>query len=89
MGSPLLFLSAGFRRASLATPHLRAPVCGVRNRAMTTMSTPVVRGLVPATWLAENLSDVVVLDASWHMPRENRDAEAEFLAGRIPGMLPR
>ncbi|MGD9543303.1 MAG: 3-mercaptopyruvate sulfurtransferase [Methylocystis sp.] len=37
--------------------------------------------------LAERLDapDLVVFDASWHMPAAARDARAEFLAGHIPG----
>ncbi|WP_244935170.1 sulfurtransferase [Acuticoccus sediminis] len=31
------------------------------------------------------LGDVVVLDASWHMPDTRRDGNAEFLAEHIPG----
>ena len=43
------------------------------------------RTLVSTDWLAERLSDVVVLDASWHLPGSGRDAEAEFRVARIPG----
>ncbi len=44
---------------------------------------------VSPQWLAEHLSapDVVVLDGSWHMPDDKRDARAEHLAERIPGSL--
>jgi len=37
--------------------------------------------------LAERLDapDLVIFDASWHMPAAGRDARAEFLAGHIPG----
>ncbi|HEX7533040.1 MAG TPA: rhodanese-like domain-containing protein, partial [Methyloceanibacter sp.] len=31
--------------------------------------------------------DLVILDASWHMPAEGRDAHAEYLAEHIPGAL--
>ncbi len=31
--------------------------------------------------------DFVIIDASWHMPGENRDAYAEYLAERIPGAI--
>ncbi|KAF0135592.1 MAG: Rhodanese domain-containing protein [Methylocystaceae bacterium] len=42
---------------------------------------------VSAAWLAERLDapDLVVFDASWHMPATGRDARAEFRAGHIPG----
>lgn len=44
---------------------------------------------VTTTWLAENLNDpnVVVVDASWHMPNASRNAQAEYLAGHIPGAV--
>jgi thiosulfate/3-mercaptopyruvate sulfurtransferase len=43
--------------------------------------------LVSTSWLADNLkaADLVVLDASWHMPGANRDARAEFDRRHIPG----
>jgi len=31
--------------------------------------------------------DLVILDASWHMPAEARNARAEYLAEHIPGAL--
>lgn len=44
---------------------------------------------VPTQWLAENLAspEIVVFDASWHMPAANRDPRAEYLAGHIPGAV--
>jgi thiosulfate/3-mercaptopyruvate sulfurtransferase len=43
--------------------------------------------LVTTAWLADELgaSDLVVLDASSHLPDAGRDAAAEFVAGHIPG----
>lgn len=43
--------------------------------------------LVSTEWLAHNLGapDLVVLDASAHLPAVGRDPAAEFLAGHIPG----
>jgi thiosulfate/3-mercaptopyruvate sulfurtransferase len=43
--------------------------------------------LVSTAWLAEHLDapEVVVLDASWHMPAAARDGRAEFAARHIPG----
>jgi len=40
-------------------------------------------------WLAQHLSDpnLIVLDGSWHMPAANRDAQAEYRAGHIPGAV--
>jgi thiosulfate/3-mercaptopyruvate sulfurtransferase len=45
--------------------------------------------IVDTDWLAEHLDapDLVVFDASWHLPTANRDAKAEYLAGHIPGAL--
>ncbi|KKC36593.1 3-mercaptopyruvate sulfurtransferase [Devosia epidermidihirudinis] len=44
---------------------------------------------VTTDWLAAHLSDpnLVVVDASWHMPNAARNAQAEFLAGHIPGAV--
>ena len=44
---------------------------------------------VTTDWLAQHLSDnnLVVLDGSWHMPAANRDAQAEYRAGHIPGAV--
>ncbi|HUO11632.1 MAG TPA: 3-mercaptopyruvate sulfurtransferase [Caulobacteraceae bacterium] len=45
--------------------------------------------LVTTDWLAERLGapDLVVLDGSWHMPADNRDAKAEYAAAHIPGAV--
>jgi thiosulfate/3-mercaptopyruvate sulfurtransferase len=47
------------------------------------------RWLVGTEWLAERLQapDIVVLDASWHLPSAGRDAYAEYLEAHIPGAL--
>ncbi len=44
---------------------------------------------VTTEWLAAHLDDpnVVVLDGSWHMPNAARNAQAEYLAGHIPGAV--
>ena len=44
---------------------------------------------VTTQWLAEHLSDsgLVVVDGSWHMPNSTRNAQAEYLAGHIPGAV--
>ena len=47
------------------------------------------------TWLIEtdelarelDAPDLVIIDASWHMPSEGKDAHAEYLAEHIPGTL--
>lgn len=52
------------------------------------MSEPIP-GLVSTTWLGERLSlpHLRVVDASWYLPAAGRDAEAEYLAGHIPGAV--
>ena len=53
--------------------------------ALNTPSTLPV--LVEVDWLAANMNqpDIVVLDASWHMPQFKRDGEIEWQQQRIPG----
>jgi thiosulfate/3-mercaptopyruvate sulfurtransferase len=43
--------------------------------------------LVSTAWLAANLgaADLVVVDASWHMPSTGRSGRHEYLAAHIPG----
>ncbi len=43
--------------------------------------------LVSTDWLAGALGEpgLVVVDASWYLPQQGRDAAAEFRAGHIPG----
>jgi thiosulfate/3-mercaptopyruvate sulfurtransferase len=42
--------------------------------------------LVSTQWLADHLStdDVVILDASWHLPAAKRDSKAEFATKHVP-----
>jgi thiosulfate/3-mercaptopyruvate sulfurtransferase len=44
---------------------------------------------VTTQWLSEHLGapDLVVVDASWHMPNAARNAQAEYLDGHIPGAV--
>jgi thiosulfate/3-mercaptopyruvate sulfurtransferase len=44
---------------------------------------------VSTAWLEEHLNDpdLVVIDGSWYLPTQNRDPEAEYLAGHIPGAV--
>ncbi|MGH6851987.1 MAG: 3-mercaptopyruvate sulfurtransferase [Methylocella sp.] len=44
---------------------------------------------VSTTWLAENLDapDVAVIDGTFFLPGEKRDAKAEYLEGHIPGAV--
>ena len=43
--------------------------------------------LVTTQWLADHLDDpdLRILDASWYLPAQNRDARAEYAASHIPG----
>ena len=45
--------------------------------------------LVSTEWLKHHLGDpkVKIVDASWYLPAQKRDAKAEFLAGHIPGAV--
>jgi len=45
--------------------------------------------LVSPHWLEQHLADpkVKIVDASWYLPTQNRDAKAEFLSGHIPGAV--
>ena len=48
---------------------------------------PRSRWLKSTEWLADNLGKVVVVDASYYLPNQNRDAKAEYLAAHIPGAV--
>jgi thiosulfate/3-mercaptopyruvate sulfurtransferase len=52
-------------------------------------SSPASRWLVSTDWLAERLDkpETVVVDGSYYLPTQNRDAQAEFRAGHIPGAV--
>jgi thiosulfate/3-mercaptopyruvate sulfurtransferase len=41
--------------------------------------------LVSTGWVEKNLSNIKILDASWHMPASKRNAEQEFLNSHIQG----
>lgn len=45
--------------------------------------------LVSVEWLADNIDnkDIIVLDASWHMPNTGRNGYEEYKAGHIKGAL--
>lgn len=45
--------------------------------------------LVSVDWLAAHLRapDVVVVDATWHLPTANRNAQEEYMAAHVPGAL--
>jgi thiosulfate/3-mercaptopyruvate sulfurtransferase len=48
-----------------------------------------LKALVSTEWLAAQLGskDLIVFDASWYMPAEGRDAQAEYRLAHIPGAL--
>src|SRR6187397_1917658 len=50
---------------------------------------PASRWLKSTEWLAGKLKDpnVVVVDGSYYLPAQKRDARTEFLAGHIPGAV--
>lgn len=41
--------------------------------------------LVSPEWLQEHLNDVVILDGSYYLPTMDKDPDAEFVKGHIPG----
>ncbi len=45
--------------------------------------------IVDTDWLATHLEapDLIIFDASWHLPTSGRDAKAEYLTEHIPGAL--
>ncbi|HVW73425.1 MAG TPA: 3-mercaptopyruvate sulfurtransferase [Rhizomicrobium sp.] len=43
--------------------------------------------LVSTDWLADQLNDVKVVDASWYMPEDRREPAREFEAAHIPGAV--
>ncbi len=52
-------------------------------------ATQSVPAIVSAAWLLANRKDptVQVIDATWHLAAQNRNAKAEFEEGHIPGSL--
>ena len=56
---------------------------------MTSNSDTQRKWLVSTDWLAAHLDapDVLVVDASWHLPGTNRNGHAEYLEQRIPGAV--
>jgi thiosulfate/3-mercaptopyruvate sulfurtransferase len=47
------------------------------------------RHLVTTEWLAGHIDDpsVAIVDASWYLPTQNRNAAEEFRAGHVPGAV--
>ena len=50
---------------------------------------PANRWLKCTDWLADNLGkdNVVIVDGSYYLPTQNRDAKADYLASHIPGAV--
>ena len=48
---------------------------------------PASRWLKSTQWLADNLGKITVVDATYFLPTEKRDAHAEYRAGHIPGAV--
>ena len=45
--------------------------------------------IVEPVWLSKNLGDpnIVIIDASFHLPTANRDPKEEYLSSHIPGAV--
>ena len=56
---------------------------------MSSSPTPASRWLKSTEWLAGELGkpNVVVVDGSYYLPSQKRDAKAEYIAGHIPGAV--
>src|SRR5882672_7256185 len=54
---------------------------------MSDSNAPASRWLKSTEWLAANLGKVVVVDGSYYLSTQKRDAKAEYLAGHIPGAV--
>src|SRR5262249_38848242 len=56
---------------------------------MADRTTPSSKWLVSTEWLAARLNDpnTIVLDGSYYLPGQPRNARAEYLAGHIPGAV--
>lgn len=56
---------------------------------MTANTSPRPIELVTPEWLASRLGDpgIVVLDGSYYLPAQGRDADADYAAARIPGAI--
>mmetsp|Transcript_20855 Transcript_20855/g.53046 ORF Transcript_20855/g.53046 Transcript_20855/m.53046 type:complete len:334 (-) Transcript_20855:338-1339(-) len=73
--------------ARLLQRHVKIHRGGSRHLSVVVQAKKMDSPVVSVDWLNERigLGDVKVLDASWYMPIQGRNAVAEFKAGRIPG----
>jgi thiosulfate/3-mercaptopyruvate sulfurtransferase len=53
------------------------------------VNAPASQWLKSTEWLSENLGkpNIVIVDGSYYLPTQGRDARAEYLAGHIPGAV--
>jgi thiosulfate/3-mercaptopyruvate sulfurtransferase len=53
------------------------------------VNAPASQWLKSSEWLSENLGkpNIVIVDGSYYLPTQGRDARAEYLAGHIPGAV--
>lgn len=51
------------------------------------MTQPTDKAFIDCQWLSDHLgdADIKLLDGSWYLPGQQRNAKSEFLARRIPG----
>jgi thiosulfate/3-mercaptopyruvate sulfurtransferase len=69
-----------------AAVHITRRIVHLRGvRASMSFSGQPVAPVVSVQWLAERLSAVRVVDASWYLPAMGRDGLEEYKAQRIPG----
>ena len=43
--------------------------------------------LVTTDWVLENLNNLKIIDASWHMPAQKRNPAEEYLNAHIPNFV--
>ncbi len=74
-------------RFALSEQALQSGIPGGEGPADPALASTPMNDLISTDWLAGRLGDpeTVVLDASWHMPADGRDARAEFTAEHLPG----
>ena len=82
--SSLSTITLSTRRPRSPFPLPSTPRRNVGYRPPTSRAPILPSPLVTPQWLAEHLPRVKVLDGSWHMPAEKRDAKKDFERQRIP-----
>ncbi len=76
------------RRGRDRSPRAAGLLCFLR-RMYVTVTDTAKDWIVETAWLAEHLEapDLIVFDASWHLPNSDRNAKSEYQASHIPGAL--